>query len=534
MGYVDKNGVWHSEGEAPKSFNGVEGAEDPGLAPQYGVVNPTPTPVDFTKRAIDKVIPFTSTPGVISSKDDAIGFKSDGTKLDEVLAGVSGALTDAQVMALEKAGYREGDTVPGKGRLMPDGTFDASVLKSETAGSITGVDKPVDGTKPEGSGDPVYDKMQAWQKEQSAKFDADALTRKAEYEALYKTSLASLDATVASTISGINATFDKRIAEQKRINQIRIDRSKAYGLGSDNALYNPMEFTDMVTTREEEAGDAIVALEGQRNSLIAQAKSARDVGNSKLLRDRLADLDKVDEQVRTKLKDVSDEADKQYRLLRDIRKDEEAKHKEAVAKMVEQLGSIAPKYADDFGGMSDEEQDAFINRIVKETGLDYATVFATLQKSVTTAKDKARADKKDQLGMDKAEVDLAKSKVELNKARQGGTKTPAQQEQENMRASLPDTFTDEADAKKQRMAFIKKYGTAGQSHWDAVYLDKENNEYNYEFGKKAPSPVKNTNGGAPAGDKGNAGKTGTLPDGRKFLVGSDGETLLDPKTKKPL
>ena len=32
----------------------------------------------------------------------------------------------------------------------------------------------------------------------------------------------------------------------------------------------------------------------------------------------------------------------------------------------------------------------------------------------------------------------------------------------------------------------------------------------------------------------NVGKSGTLPGGRAFIIGADGETLLDPQTGKPL
>lgn len=94
-----------------------------------------------------------------------------------------------------------------------------------------------------------------------------------------------------------------------------------------------------------------------------------------------------------------------------------------------------------------------------------------------------------------------------------------------MKADLPSTFASDTDAQAQRTKYIKKYGTKGSAYWDAVYYNKTSTDTNGEY---------NYPKGAPKADTSNAGKTGTLPDSRKFLVADDGETLLDPKTKKPL
>jgi hypothetical protein len=468
----------------------------------------TPAPV---------VTPFTETSGVISSKDDSAGFKADTSKLDGILVGMNGALNDAQILQLEKLGYKEGDIVPTKGRLMPDGTFDKTALTGTGTGnggtgtgtntSITGAEKPIDNTTATGSGDPIYDKMQVWQKEQDAKYEADAVIKRKAYEALYTTSLASIDATAQATINNINSTFDQRLTEQKRINQLRIDRMKAYGLGSGNAIYNPMEYTDSVSLREEEASTKIKTLDNERNSLIAQAKSARDSGASKLLRDKLGDLDKIDEQIRTQLQHVASEADKQYTLLKNIRKDEETKHKEAIAKMVERLTNIAPKYSDEYSKMDNTAKDAFIEQVVKETGLDYATVFATLNKSVSDAQAKLKTDAKDKLATDKATLDLETARNNLTKSKKelaDGGKTQSQKEEDAMKTALPNAFTDKADAEAKRAQYVRDFGKKGAEYWDAVFYradSKNNGEYNYTFGapktpaKPAKSPVQNTNGG---------------------------------------
>jgi hypothetical protein len=431
-----------------------------------------------------KVPTFISTPGVISSKDDAVGFKADGTRLDEVIEGVNNAngqvLTEAQILAYEKMGYKEGDLIPGKGRINTQGQIEPE------AGGATGAtgDKSITGDKqPVGADgkpttavptDPSLDSLMAGQAATQALYDKKEQEAKDSYNTSYNTSLSALDETVASTISGINSIFEKRLKEQRRVNDIRIARQKAYGLGSDNALYNPIEFTDIVTEREIEAADAITALEGERNSLIAQAKSARNEGASKLLRDKLADIDKIDTNIRAQLKAVLDKSTEDYKLRREVAKEQEAKQKEAVAKQVSQLTDIAPSYAEDFDKMDDAEQDVFIKDLVKKLGLPHATIYGALRKSIVTLKNENRDAKKDQLGIDKGEIDLAKSKVELEKARKVDETDKDGAANRKMQAYLPDSFTGDKDFNQKRVEFVKKFGKKGGDYWDSVYQkDKE-------------------------------------------------------------
>ena len=486
----EEAGIHNTTGYDRNSGSRIAG----GTVDLYGKFKTDP----YANGTTPAVTPFTETAGVISSKDDSARFKSDSTKFDGILAGMNGALNDAQIAQLEKLGYREGDVVPNKGRLMPDGTFDKTALtgapSTSTPSGINELGKPIDNTETKtGSGDPIYDKLTAWQKEQDAKFEADAVVKKQAYEALYNTSLASIDASAQATINTINSTYDQRITEQKRINQLNVDRMKAYGLGSANALYNPIEYTDSVSLREEEASTKIKSLDNERNNLIAQAKTARDSGSSKLLRDKLGDLDKIDEQIRTQLHNVVIEADRQYTLLKNIRKDEETKHKEARAKMVERLTMISPKYSGEYSKMDNNEKDAFIEQVVRETGLDYATVFSTLNKSVSEAQTKLKTDAKDVLLTEKATLDIAVARNNLAKSKKeltDGKKTTAQKEEEAMKSSLPSSFKNEDEAKTKRDEYVRKYGKKGAEHWDSVFYradSKDNGAYTYPIKKEGSS-----------------------------------------------
>lgn len=381
----------------------------------------------------NKISTIGSTPPVLSSKDNQQEYRDNSSKIDGMLTGL--------------AGKADSSTTPKE------------ETTKETITPFSTGEKTTDG-KIETTGDPVLDKINAWTKEQSAKFDADALAKKESYSQLYNTSLAAIDATTKSTIDYINTTYDKRLAEQKRINQINIDRVQAYGLGN-GGQYTPIAFSDAVTNRETEAADRISSLEGERNSLIAEAKSARDVGSSKLLREKLADLDKIDTDIRTQLQNVKKEADDQYKLLRDYRKEEEAKIKTKREEMLKRLQALAPKYSDEFDKLDESAKDELIKKIATQTGLEYAYVYSTLQSAVTTGA-KAKTDK------EKALVDIDAAKALATQRRAAAAKS--------LKDNKGETDFTPTELKKLEQAGLS--GVTRQQQLDFLY-DDEYDEANY-------------------------------------------------------
>lgn len=330
------------------------------------------------------VSPIKETSPVISSKDSAQGFQQDSTKLDGYSNGLA-ANNDPKKEATKE--------------ITPNATGEQNA-----AGKI------------ETTGDPILDKLNQWEVGEQARLKVESEAKKQEYEKLYKTSLAAIDATAQSTINRITVSFDKRLKEQERINQLDIGRVKAYGLGG-GGRFTPVAFGDAITNREREAADKMTGLEAERDSLIQMAMTARDEGQAKLLSQRLADLDKVDESIRAQLREVEAESERQYKLLRQIRLDEETKHKEKMAKMVASLTSIAPMYLDEYEGMDDKGKDEFIQNLAKQTGLDYATIYGIMRGASTSAADEAYNKQKRELDLKKGEVDIRKGEADIIQSR---------------------------------------------------------------------------------------------------------------------
>lgn len=396
---------------------------------------------------------FGSTPPVISSLDNKVQFMQDSDKIsniDKAFSGIYG----------------------GETKTTTD-TSKTTVTPTSTTTSDTTV---------ETTGDPVYDNILKQNKAEEVKLQADREQKKADYESLYQTSLTNLDATARATLDRINNSYDRRIKEQERINKLNIDRTRAYGL-ANGGQYTPIDFGDAVTIRETEASDKINSLEAERTDLINQAKMARDTGASTLLRQKLQDLDKVDADIRTQLKAVEEESDKRYKILRDIRTAEETKAKERRTKAIAQIASVAPMYSAEYEKMTPEEKNTFIQQIVNQTGIDYATIYGTIEAGVMKGQKEALDLKGKKLDNSKKELDVASAwKKYLSPGSDGTDKNT------KMSADAPESFASEEDFNKQMSAFVRKYGTAGASYWDKVYSKDSAGDYTYTIAKPAPTP----------------------------------------------
>lgn len=232
--------------------------------------------------------------------------------------------------------------------------------------------------------DPVADSLNKWETDRKAEFDLEAEKRKEGYDSLFTTSLASIDAATAATIDNIKQSYTKRIDEQRRINDLNIARVKAYGL-ANGGQYTPIDFSDAVSNREEEAANKISALEGERNALLAQAKAAAESGKTALLRTHMEDLAKIEDDLRANLEKVHTEANAQYEVLQTLRKQAEQEHKDKLAEARTRFAAVASTFLDQYDGKDQAGKDALIKQIMAETGLDYAAVFSEMQKASSDA-----------------------------------------------------------------------------------------------------------------------------------------------------
>lgn len=246
----------------------------------------------------------------------------------------------------------------------------------------------------EANTDPIGDQLSKWEKEQREKFDKESAQKRLDYESLFNTSLAAIDSATAATIQNIKQSYDKRVNEQRRINDLNISRSKAYGLAGPGT-YTPISFSDAVSVREEEAAAKISSLENERTALLAQANAAAQSGKTALLRQHMDDIGKIEDQLNKNLQRVQQEAEKQYDVLRALRQKAEDDHKNLLDEAAKRFAAVASTFLGDYDGKDQSGKDAVIRQIMNTTGLDYATVFGQLEKASADAKTLAAKSAKD-------------------------------------------------------------------------------------------------------------------------------------------
>ena len=442
-----------------------------------------------------EIKPFGSTEPVVSSNDGAGEYKSLGTSLDKKLnPDYQYKLASGQIVNIGDPTLNQ-DMLKGA-TYMGGGTGADPLAKKEEAGKgIVAGEKEF-----KSSGDPLYDEMIKSQETGKASSEQWATDMKAQVASLLPKTLAMLDEQYASSVSNITNTYTKLIDEQQKINRMNVDRTTAYGLSS-GAQYVPLEFTNAISDQEQKSSDAIAGLENERNDLLAKAKASRDEGKLATLRENMDALNKVEETMRQRTKDLADQVQKRYELTVKVRKEQETKHQESVKKTMDMAKF---KYIKNFQNAKDEEEKAKIIRKIildsagKLTDEDFYSVYSAMASATATAKELTEKDLKEKADLEYKQAQTAKEKasiktpeeiaadIEEKKAKaakdwaDAAVKSEEKKKASETKAEMDAMeFKDEADAEKKRKEFVKKYGTDGKKFWDDVYKN-DTGLYDYD------------------------------------------------------
>jgi len=326
-------------------------------------------------------------PTMVSSQDNTQMFYDNKQKLDE--------LVQAHRQASEQSAQDDTDTQPAD--------FDEAVksVKSDT------------------SDDDLY----SWARlddEQKIKEAQKTLEQdRKEYLDSIKTRLAEIDDMAKATIRRIETSSARRIAEQKRINKLNIDRIRAYGIAG-GGMYKPIMFSDAVTERERKASEIIQQLESERDSAIQQALNLAERGKSLLLKEKMEYLKGIEDRLRKQLQDIERESNKQYELLRQMRKAEEERRQQLLEKQRKQLLAYVKLREDEFTDLTPEQLQQKVKELASETGLSFGDVLGV----INTAKTSRYKELAEKYAMEKkkADANLAKSKILTERARRNKVK----------------------------------------------------------------------------------------------------------------
>lgn len=303
-------------------------------------------------------------------------------------------------------------------------------------------------------------------KEQSEKEAEDVL---GEYDQLYKTELAAIDARTKASIASTKQTFEKRINEQKRINNVNIDRVKAYGLAYGAAQYNPLEWSDAITEREREAADEITSLERDRQNAIDAAKAAKNEGDAALLAQKIKDYNSVKDKLNTRLEQIEKDSEAQYKLLRELRKEQEAEFKEKQQDALLRLQAYYKMNKDEVEGLSDDEKEALVTSLATKYGFEPYEVLSVVEQAVLPDFDTLKS---------QAEIDRIKAQTTASQASAGASSASAAANWSlaAKRDKETELLGTEEDDSTYTQTELNKLRQAGLS--DATTEEKDNFLYN--------------------------------------------------------
>ena len=190
----------------------------------------------------------------------------------------------------------------------------------------------------------------------------------AEYQKLYDIQLAAIDKRTKSLVNQLDQTFEQRLDEQVKINTLRVDRTKAYGLAYGSARLTPIDWSDSITNREQEAADEIKGLELERQNLIDQAQAAKEDGDARLLAQKIQDYSDIKRTLNARLQEIEAESLRQFQLLREVRLEDEAEFKREKDEALEKLKTYYKLNPEQVKGMTPEKKEELVNKLTERYG----------------------------------------------------------------------------------------------------------------------------------------------------------------------
>lgn len=172
--------------------------------------------------------------------------------------------------------------------------------------------------------------------------------------------VAGLDTETAAMVQRISDTYSKRIDEQKDLNKRYLESSRVAGYSSGRARY-ASELQDGILSKEEQDGiKRITDLEAERESLISQARNARDDKSRAALLDYQNRLIEINKEKRIAVQDLFKNTMDTERLNLDKSKEVRASIKDRIDTSVKTAESIAGAVIDymDNNNLSKADRDA--------------------------------------------------------------------------------------------------------------------------------------------------------------------------------
>lgn len=179
-----------------------------------------------------------------------------------------------------------------------------------------------------------------------------------------------VDTSTNALLKSIRSTYQARISEMQQKNKALYGAKRQSGIRTGRSRYM-QETEEAFLSDEENAGLARIGqLEGEMLGLIAEAETARTKDQIDILNDRMTELARVDEDMKTQVQNLHKNVLARQEELRLQRKLELDEQKAAFDKGLEQAEASARAVADALGTFeSEEEKLLYLEKAAEKLGV---------------------------------------------------------------------------------------------------------------------------------------------------------------------
>ncbi len=423
----------------------------------------------------------------------------------------SGAGTPSVISSKDNAKQVEDNTNFIKDRLGINQNTDAKQSDSNNTGNTTidnkSTQQGTDNTKKKDTTvtntstvDTAYTKAQADIKIKQDNAKVQMQSNKDSFISSIENRLTLNNSSYSVQLQDINRIWDKRLKVQERLNSLRDNRIRAYGVAG-SAIYQPTQYTGAITQSEQDSADKISELESLRQQALSQAKLAYEKGNSIILADKRDEISKLEQNMTEQYSKIAKDGNTQYKLLVQAEKEKKAQDKIARDKLIAEIVAKVSIQKDKYTNMTPEEIDAVVTQLQSKYNLGYADAYNAIMDGIQA--DLKRSKTQAEIDRINAQVKTETSKQYKNYKDKTSVDKPTTKQ---MKADIPTSFASDTEAEKLRQEFTKKYGTTGAKYWNSIF------EQNNDGIKTINYPI---SGGA------SGSETLTSPDGTKQVSVSD-------------
>lgn len=223
--------------------------------------------------------------------------------------------------------------------------------------------------------DPVAEQEYAKNKEIN-----DAITSR---NAMYDSYKAGLDAAHVALIDGIKEKAERQRTAMDMLNKRTLGLKTVSGLRTGGAEYTPEIDAGILKQEEIDGLNRLQEIDDNMKSALAQAQSAKTAKDYAMLNERLTYLDTLQTKKENAVQQIYKNYQENTKLIMDKMKESDTLDRAKKDQVLQQFPNQSLQYQKDYNALtSTSEKNAYLESIMKTTGLSKEDILGQFQKNI--------------------------------------------------------------------------------------------------------------------------------------------------------